>query len=114
MIDKMLNLTSEVNDARNGVYESIQEIEDRFKDLSLEVVKYKHLTLKAFILSKHCEHQNFETPYYYLKENLLGDNFVQWHKVCSRCGKDFTVDTIADSPPEGYEGAECRYYNNNI
>lgn len=120
MFDKVINLSSIVQNAADGYYESENEITKEFNQLRTKLNKYKRKALEAFHAQNTCEHLNTCTPYYQVQRRVLGTYHYVFQKDCLDCGKHFSFFCEEDSeynernPPEGYEGAEKRYYNNNI
>ncbi len=119
MFEKIINLSSTIQKAKDGYFEDEREIKEAFNAYKLQVSKAKKEALESFRESNSCSHEEFTPPFYQLQRRVLGYVYV-FQKECKCCGKKFSMSCGEDSPynernhPEGYQGATERYYNNNI
>ena len=119
MFDKIINLSSIEQRAKDGYYENELEIKKEFNDLLQRVRDSKRATIKSFHDSNDCTHETTTPPYYQLQRRLIDYVYV-FQKSCTKCGKKFHKTCDSDSEynennhPPGYENSESRYYNNNI
>lgn len=119
MFDRVINLDSIIEDARNGGFENEREITILINKHIAELRETRRATIKAFHESSNCTHENTSEPFYQLQRRVMGYVLV-FQKSCNGCGKKFHETCGEDSPyneknpPKGYEGATERYYNNNI
>ena len=115
-----ISLSGEVDNCRDGFYESEDEVKKRFRLLTKAVKAYEQEALKVFRESVSCDHEHFDKASYSLRKNIF-DYYYHFEKKCKVCGKTFYVTTSADNDPslsgifpEGYEGATKRFWNLNI
>ena len=118
-MQRFINLEAIIQGAKDGHYENGGEIYQEFRSIIKDVNKAKRLALEAFYESNDCEHE-FDTCWYTIRKNLFGEFFYMFERSCSKCGKKEMFRCEVDSeynetnPPEGYEGAQRRFYNNDI
>lgn len=118
MFDKVINLSSLVQEAKNGEFDNIRELNKEFSEITQTVNKYKRMAKAAFEESNTCTHEECSTPYYQVKRTILSYVY-DFQKDCLKCGKHFSVRDDGEkynekNIPEGYEGAKSRYYNNSF
>ncbi|UUW39829.1 hypothetical protein VP14_142 [Vibrio phage VPMCC14] len=117
-VDEVINLTMLVVSAENGEYESEAEINKEFNQLLRQVNSYKRKAVEAFKLQNTCKHEEYSTPQWSLRKNIL-NYYYYFEKKCKCCGHTESIkleewNDRVDSFPEGFEGANKVYYNLNI
>lgn len=115
MLDKIINLSSLVQEAKNGEFDTIRELEREFTEIRKTVNKYKRMAKEAFEENNKCTHAQCSPPYYQVQRRMVDYVYI-FQKDCLKCGKHFYIhDKYSErSLPEGYDGAESRSYSNSI
>jgi hypothetical protein len=113
---RLINLQSLVQDAGQGYFEDVQEIESHFKELEGILEETRCRVIEEHIKFSECNHDAYKNPIYKHVKMVLGYIYV-FEKSCTQCGYKETLkvkDFDKTNFPEGFEGAKEQFYNNYI